>query len=619
MKRKDFLKLGALAVGGVFFNNKLSAKLLSLNKSNDIDVVIVGSGYGAAVTALRLTQKGIKCTIIEMGYDWGKSGIPYSNLLQPGKSAAWLRTSTIAPFGNYQTIEKFTGALDRIELEHIKVYVGRGVGGGSLVNGGMAVLPKQNYFKEILPTLNDVDFYNKYFPLAKQMLKVNEIPPSFFDTCDFYNFSRTGEIQALNAGYKTSRIPNVYDFSYMQEEYKSTVPKSAFNNEVIYGNNYGKNSLDKTYLKEALATGLVTILDLSEVTDIIQNLDNTYTLNVKIIDTAGNNIANTVINCKKLFLCAGSMGSTPLLVKAKATGSIPNLNDEIGLSWGNNGNLMTGRNSIGLPTGVNQSTIPSSGIDNWDDLTNSFFAEISPLPMNMEAWTTLYLIINRLKKTGSFYFDSISKTVKLNWDKTHTDEMVKNTIKFIDKMNAINGGTLAILLFNNGIGEDICYHPLGGCVIGKATDNYGRLKGVNNLYVIDGSLIPGTIGVNPFLTITALAEHCIETIIKDDFSNNTGIAVVKNNITNIITNPNPFVDSIEVQFDSTINCIAVISIYTQLGKLVYTRKKIIIEEGSNSIFINELGAIASGNYVMHIAFGSEELTQKIIKVQRGAY
>ncbi|MEO6903997.1 MAG: GMC oxidoreductase [Bacteroidia bacterium] len=614
MKRKDFLKLGAIVAGGVFLNNKLSAKLLSLNRSNDIDLVIVGSGYGAAVTALRLAQKGIKCTIIEMGYDWGKSGIAYSNLLQPGKSAAWLRTSTIAPFGNYQIIEKFTGALDRIELEHIKVYVGRGVGGGSLVNGGMAVLPKQNYFKEILPSLNDVDFYNKYFPLAKQMLKVNEMPAPFFDSCDFYNFARTGETQALKAGFKTIRVPNVYDFNYMQEEYKNAVPRSAFNGEVIYGNNYGKNSLDKTYLKEAIATGLVTILDLSEVTDIIQNVDNTYTLNVKVIDTGGNNIANTVINCKKLFLCAGSMGSTPLLVKAKGTGSIPNLNDEIGLNWGNNGNLMTGRNSIGLPTGVSQSTIPSSGIDNWEDLTNSFFAEISPMPMNMEAWTTLYLIINKLKKTGNFYFDPISKTVKLNWDKTHTDEMVKNSMKFIDKMNAINGGTLAILLFNSGIGDDICYHPLGGCVIGKATDNYGRVKGVNNLYVIDGSLIPGTIGVNPFLTITALAEHCIEKIIKDDFSNQTAIKVVENNITSIVVNPNPFIDSIKVQFHSKINNKAVISIYTLAGELVYTNKKIIIEQGSNSIFINELGGLASGNYLLHIMVGSDKLIQKIIKI-----
>ena len=70
--------------------------------------------------------------------------------------------------------------------------------------------------------------------------------------------------------------------------------------------------------------------------------------------------------------------------------------------------------------------------------------------------------------------------------------------------------------FVNGFGHDICYHPLGGCVLGRSTDNYGRVKGYKNLYAIDGSLVPGTIGVNPFLTITALAEYCIENIIRND-------------------------------------------------------------------------------------------------------
>jgi cholesterol oxidase len=612
MKRKDFITLSSAAISSIFITEGFSETLSLLNRNDEFDVVIVGSGYGAAVAALRLSQKGVKCTIIEMGLNWGKSGIPYSTLLAPGKSSAWLRNTTIAPFGNFQYIDKFTGALDRLEFEHIKVYAGRGVGGGSLVNGGMAVLPKQNYFKEVFPNLDDVEFYTKYYPRAQQALKVNEIPDPFFNSTEFYQFARVGEMQAHKAGYKTVRVPNVYDFNYMQEEHKNNVPRSAFNEEVIYGNNHGKNSLDKTYLKEAMATGLVTILDLSEVTDILPNAKNGYTLKVKVINTSGTTVSNKEIDCKKLFLCAGSMGTTQLLVKSKGNGSLPDLNDEVGMNWGNNGNLMTGRNFIGSATGTSQSTIPTSGIDNWEDALNPFFAEISPLPMDMEAWTTLYLVINKLKKMGNFYFDKTTNSVKLNWDKTHTDDMVTNALKFIDRMNAANGGTIASLLFNSGIGEDICYHPLGGCVIGKATDKYGRVKGADNLYVIDGSLIPGTIGVNPFLTITALAEYCLEHIIDEDFSANA-IPELNEEAFAVQVNPNPFVDQLTIHISSQTNKEVVVDIYSIAGEQVVYAKNLKLQVGSNTIEFNNLHELSADSYLLRISCGLKMQTHKLVK------
>jgi len=55
-------------------------------------------------------------------------------------------------------------------------------------------------------------------------------------------------------------------------------------------------------------------------------------------------------------------------------------------------------------------------------------------------------------------------------------------------------------------------------VLNQATDNYGRLPEYPGLYVMDGSLIPGSTGVNPFVTITALAERNIEQIIATDLS-----------------------------------------------------------------------------------------------------
>jgi cholesterol oxidase len=357
---------------------------------------------------------------------------------------------------------------------------------------------------------------------------------------------------------------------------------------------------------------MVTVLDLSEVTEILPNVNNGYTLSIKVIDTKGNTVATKDLECKKLFLCAGSMGTTSLLVRSKAKGNLPGLNAEIGMNWGNNGNLMTGRNYIGTATGVNHSTIPTSGIDNWEDVLNPFFAEISPLPMNMEAWTTLYLIINKLKKTGNFYFDAASNTVKLNWDKTHTEDMVINAKKFIDKMNNANGGTIASLLFNNGIGEDICYHPLGGCVIGKATDNYGRVKGMDNLYVIDGSLIPGTIGVNPFLTITALSEYCIEHIIKTDFSGNT-INELDDNVQLLQVSPNPFVDKVHIKINALAAQHSSINIYDNKARVVWSNKNAMLQQGMNNIELTGLDILSAGHYVLQVSTAAISLAEKIIK------
>jgi len=523
MDRKSFIKTSTLAISGFYFlqSELLHAKARTNNEIkeyNDVPIIIIGSGYGGAVSALRLCEAGKKVIILEMGLNWEKAGIPFSNLLKPGKSSAWLKKKSIAPFMNIFSLTPFTGILDRLDFDHINIWVGRGVGGGSLVNGGMAVTPKESYFKEVFPYLDAEKFYHHYFPLVREELKVNVIDEQFLKDCSYYKFTRVGEEEAHKAGFKTMRVPNVYDFKYMEKEFRNEVPRSALNTEVIYGNNYGKNSLDKTYLRKALETGNLEILDLHHVQTIQMNDDKSYTLHVQQIDTSGTLVAQKVFNCKKLILSAGTMGTLQILLQSHAENGFP-VHEKIGKNWGNNGNFMTGRNwvkPLSGGTGAKQSTIPVGGIDNWDDPEHPFFTEIAPLPMGMDVATALYLLINRVDKKGEVAYNTANKSLTLDWNESNTAKMKENAQYFIRKMNKANGGTRSHLLFNNGFGADICYHPLGGCVLGEATNEYGKLKDHENLYVLDGSLIPGTIGVNPFVTITAIAEYCIENLIKQN-------------------------------------------------------------------------------------------------------
>ena len=323
MNRKEFIQNSSLGVTAFFFlgsgnlfgkaQNPLEHQSIKSTEIINKEVVIIGSGYGGSVAALRLTERNIPVTLLEIGLDWGKSGKRFSAMSKPGHSAAWLKTKSIAPFFNLFSLEKYTGALDRLDFEHIKIWVGRGVGGGSLVNGGMAVTPKKEYFKEIFPFLDTEKFYTIYFPLANKELKTNVASEEFLQDCDFYKFNRVGEEEAHKAGFKTVRVPNVYDFDYMEKEYKNEVPRSALAGEVIYGNNYGKNSLDKTYLKKASSTGKLEILELHQVNHFSQNPDQSYSIDISVINTKGEAIQHKIINTKKLILAAGTMGSLDLL------------------------------------------------------------------------------------------------------------------------------------------------------------------------------------------------------------------------------------------------------------------------------------------------------------------
>lgn len=535
MKRKDFIKLMGLGVSGVAFGSTVMGRELSrsfFENGGHYPIIMIGTGYGNAVAARRLGEAGKTVLMLEMGLDWdaynAANNKKFYQMASPEKETTWLRKGTVAPFANMTSFDMFTGILHRYEFDHVKVYQGRGIGGGSLVNGGMAVVPKRSYFEEMMPQLDADAFYDTYFPRANTGLMVNEITDKMYNS-EWYNYARVGVEEGANAGFtKSVNVPNVYDYDYMGQELDGTVPTSALNGEVIYGNNYGKNDLTKTYIKKALDTGNVSIMTLHEADSIEMTNDGKYKLIVKELNYKGLDKCLKEFTCDKLFIGAGSIGSTELLLKSAANGGLADLDSNVGKYWGNNGNVMAARDGGLSARGANQSTIPARGLDYFDDPTNPFFAEIAPFPAGLLGQVFIgdlgtYLVVNKLKEFGNMSWDKMTNSLKVNWNETHTAHMREITKFFLDKMNDANGGEYAtgsslIPIFpDNGIDETICYHPLGGCVIGKATDLRGRVNNYKNLYVTDGALIPGSVGVNPFVTITAISEFCIEDIIANDF------------------------------------------------------------------------------------------------------
>lgn len=535
MQRRKFIKSMGLGLGAATATATLSGCQTLAKSTTDTMLqskpvkqaghfsnIVVGSGYGGAVCALRLSEQGHKVLILEMGMRWDRTPEhnTFCKMITADERSSWFKNWPSAPIPIPRRIKKYPGVLDLIEYDEMKVFAGRAYGGGSIVNGAIAIEPRRSHFEETFPWIDSEEMYGTFFPKALKALKVSQIPEDFFNAVEHYEFTRAAERQAAKAGLKTEFFSNSYDFEYMKKEATGEVYASGLGGEVIYGNNAGKFSLDLTYLKDAEATGNVSVKTLRKVNNIEQLEDDQLTLEVHVLNKEGGIDAIEYYTCDKLFLNAGSTGTSEILLKSQAAGTLNNLNEHVGQHWGPNGNIMTGRNFVHA-AGEAQSCIPVKGINMWDgDRGGSkykIFAEIAPLPMGLETWTTLYLAITDNPERGNYYYDKASQTVKLNWKRSQNEYSVNAAKELVEKLGKANGGRTSSLLFNKGFGDNFCYHPLGGCVLGKATDEFGRVKGHENIYVQDSALIPGSAGVNPYVFITGLAERNMNYILQQDF------------------------------------------------------------------------------------------------------
>lgn len=526
---KAILAIAAsLGLSKISFANVLGTQAkLTADSSDPLPVLIIGTGYGAAVAAKRLTAQGVPVTMLEMGRLWdqpGWDGQIYCPVLKPDGRAMWFKNCTEAVvqtlFGfpiTFPTTSR-AGALDVLGPDDMRVFVGRGVGGGSLVNLATYIIPRRDIFERQLPSVDADEMYDVYFPRAMAGLDGSQVPEDLIEE-KCYRYSRVGIEAAEGAGIQVDRLYTGYDYDYMRQEIDGDVPASALAGEAMYGNNYGKKSLDKTYLADAMSSGLLTILALHEATG-IRPTSSGYVVYAKEIDICGNLLALHEIHCNKLFIGAGSMGTSDLLVKSRNRGDLPELLPDVGTQWGPNSDIFVPRsNRICNPTGCLQATIPSTSFSTTDDEGKPVFSMIIPFPIGFETFLSFNLAMTDNPEAGSFEYNPQTDTVILNWRQEQQAPALQSCHEVFSRLNASSGSKFTTVMFGDDlISRKASYHPLGGCPLSKVTDNYGRVNNYPGLYIIDGSLIPVGLLANPALTITALAERNIERIIKEDFT-----------------------------------------------------------------------------------------------------
>lgn len=488
--------------------------------------LVVGTGYGGSVSALRLAQRGQRVTMLEMGRLWntpGKDGKIFCKPFSPDERAMWFKDrisavfSTIGgviPVSSLLKVPVAAGILDVVSSPNMNVYLGRGVGGGSLVNLAMLITPYRETLQRILPSSISVDeMYSTYYPRAMAALKGNQIRPAYYQASEYHKYARVACAQAAKAGIPWRTLDSGYDMAYMEKEEAGTVPKSALGIEGGFGNNYGKNSLDKTYIAEALGTGLVTIRPLTEVTSIGRAADGRYVVATKQIDVSGKVLATRTISCDRLFLGGGSIGTTQLLVKARATGTLPQLNEHIGTRWSSNGEIFMVRN-VNTSTGAKNSVLPVTGIDARDHRNQQVYSMNIVVPLGIDTFSTAHITMTQTPELGHFTYDAQADKSVLQWSATAKDEPTTSARTVYDRINTVNGAHYIKGWFGGKtVGDDSTYHPLGGCPIGLATSDIGEVKNYPGLYVMDSALFPDSLIANPALSTTAMAERNIERII----------------------------------------------------------------------------------------------------------
>ena len=526
--RRQFIQSSVLAAAGAGLAG--SGSRVWARHSDFVPAIVIGSGFGGAVAALRLGQAGIDTVVIERGRRWPirGDGNTFATFEQPDGRAYWLRDRTGEAILGLPQLEKpidrYVGVLEVVEGNGIYIGAGAGVGGGSLVFNAILVKPRRNLFERLFPRGIDFDeMEDVYYPRVKQMIGSGPIPDDILAT-EYYRSSRVSLDQALTAGFPTRPVDLAIDWDIVRDEIAGRRVPSAIAGQSFYGLNSGaKRSLDQNYLPRAEATGHVEILPQLLVSAIEHGHGGRYTVTVLSLSDDGDVVGPPRrLTCKYLFLAAGSIGTTSLLVRARATGALPALNEHVGQHWAANGDIPVIR---GLLPPTNPGTGGPGGHFIMEDLDNPFgptsLVEIVLPPHIAAALNAFgappdfanYASLGLPPAIGSFAYDPATDAVGLNWPAA--DSRVGNflaaaqqTLSVMDRSN----GSLT-LSFNPAVSA----HPLGGAVLGKACDFDGRVKRHPGLYVLDGALIEGSTGLaNPSFTIAALAERCMDQILRRD-------------------------------------------------------------------------------------------------------
>ncbi|MCE7483184.1 GMC family oxidoreductase [Microbacterium profundi] len=525
-----------------------------MNERFDHDVVIIGSGFGGSVAALRSVEKGYRVHVYEAGRRFADDDF--------AKTAWDVRRYLWAPvlgcFG-VQRIHK---------LPHVMILAGAGVGGGSLNYANTLYRPGEEFFVDgHWPGGFDWETeLDPHYATARRMLGVVE------------RYPHTGPVERIMAGAAEDLgVGDTFRHAPVGVYFGKpgvTAPDPYFSGEgpartgcTLCGNCMvgcrvgAKNTLAKNYLALAEKRGAV-IEPLRTVVD------------VKPLDGGGYAVTTVrsgawirrprTVTAEQVVFAGGTWGTQSLLHRMKATGSLPRLSESLGHLTRTNSEALDGAISVAVPEEVGLAhgvaITTSFHVDERTHVENVRYGPGSnlmgmlatglvdggrPLISRLGALivqtlraplTTLRLgSLRRWSERGIIALvmqtadNSLTLSVKRRFGRyrlTSAQGEGEPNPSYLPGAHRAARAIAARLEKEGGVrteargswpevfGIPLTAHFLGGAIVSESTergvvDPYHRIWGYPGLHVVDGAAVPANPGVNPSLTITAMAERAM--------------------------------------------------------------------------------------------------------------
>lgn len=519
------------------------------------DYIVIGSGFGGSVSALRLAQKGYRVAVLESGRRFGAADFAKTN---------WdLRRFLWMP-------RIFFYGIQRISLlRDVLVLSGAGVGGGSLVYANTHYIPLKEFFQHpAVLAMGGEKALRPFFDLARRMLGVSDTPRVF----------QADEVlrdTATEMGFGDSFRPAPAAVFFGKSE--ATVPDPYFGGEgperagctycggCMVGCRFNaKNTLDKNYLYLAEKLG-VQVIPETQVVDLVPlSADGSagYEVRTRSTTAVGGSPRKT-LHAKGVIVAAGVLGTLKLLMRMKEQNVLPGLSDRLGHLVRTNSESLIGVTSRD----------PQSNYSRGIAITSSVFPDehthIEPVryPEGSDAMNGLAApamvdgggsIPRQIRFIGAMLRHPL-RSLRMIWPAGFAKQSVillvmqsvDNSIRVMHRRTAYwpftriltsrptegrrlpsyipiaNEFARVLSRRMNGIARSsinealfdipMTAHILGGACVGRTeeegvADLSHRAFGYGNLFVCDGSAIPANLGVNPSLTITALTERAMSLI-----------------------------------------------------------------------------------------------------------
>ena len=522
--------------------------------NTEYDFVIIGSGFGGSVSALRLSEKGYKVLVVEKGRWYRPEDFPKTNW----QMNRWLWVPAL----------KWTGIMRLSFFRHLNILSGSGVGGGSLVYACTLPIPKPAFFKTgSWAGLNDWEnVLPPFYDTAYRMLGA-EVNPKLCAGDEMLQrvaqkINREDEFHATKVSIFFAREgqkpgQTVSD-PYFDGEGPDRAPCLHCGACMTGCRHNAKNSLDKNYLYLAQKRGATILAEtlVHDVKPMGEHGAEGYEIHVRdsrewSLPRALFRPKTQIIKTRGVVFSAGALGTSKLLLTLKHKQSMPALSDRVGKDVrSNNECLITIATektdtdfSQGIAIGSVLHTDEHSHLEpvRYGAGSGAWRVAHAPMAYGANVWTRLGKMVQQWLKHPTKYLQIAfakdwAKQSQVMLFMQHLDSTLQfklNRFGFLKteldvgerpqayipraeelaKLYAEQMDGKAYTLFTEQLFDTASTaHVLGGAVMGAdasqgVIDAQGRVFGYANAYVCDGSMISANPGVNPSLSITAISEY----------------------------------------------------------------------------------------------------------------